>query len=210
MDLAALIAERPLLLDGGLGRALMERGFAAGECPEEWNVSHPAEVANIHRAFFAAGSDIVNTNTFGGTAMRLEAHGLSARAVELMRTRATTMEAAGEASGPAASLARMADCFGAPVLLVFGFEDCLADAGASYDTASLVQNVCLAAHDKGLGTCQSTTLVRYAHLLRDALPGSAEKKMVVAVTLGWPDAEDPANTFARSRAPLDELVTWVS
>jgi methionine synthase I (cobalamin-dependent) len=83
VDLFALIAERPLLLDGGMGRALMERGFAAGECPEEWNVSHPAEVEDIHRSFFAAGSDIVNTNTFGGTAIRLEAHGLSARAVEL-------------------------------------------------------------------------------------------------------------------------------
>ena len=86
MDLFALIADRPLLLDGGLGRALMERGFAAGECPEEWNASHPAEVEDIHRSFFAAGSDIVNTNTFGGTAMRLEAHGLSARAVELNET----------------------------------------------------------------------------------------------------------------------------
>ncbi len=83
MDIFALIAERPLILDGGLGRALMERGFQAGECPEEWNVSHPAEVEDIHRGFYAAGSDVVNTNTFGGTAMRLEAHGLSARAVEL-------------------------------------------------------------------------------------------------------------------------------
>jgi methionine synthase I (cobalamin-dependent) len=82
MDLSALIAERPLLLDGGLGRALMERGFQAGECPEEWNVSHPAEVEDIHRGFYAAGSDIVNTNTFGGTGMRLEAHGFSERAVE--------------------------------------------------------------------------------------------------------------------------------
>jgi hypothetical protein len=34
--------------------------------------------------------------------------------------------------------------------------------------------------------------------------------MVVAVTLGWPDFDAPANTFERSRAPLDELVTWVS
>jgi 5-methyltetrahydrofolate--homocysteine methyltransferase len=83
MDLGALIAERPLLLDGGLGLALMIRGFAAGECPEEWNVTHAAEVADIHRAFYAAGSDIVNTNTFGGTRLRLEAHGMAARAVEL-------------------------------------------------------------------------------------------------------------------------------
>ena len=134
----------------------------------------------------------------------------SLRAVELMKTRAATLEAAGETAGPAASMARMADCFGAPVLLVFGFEACLADAGASYDTASLVQNVCLAAHDKGLGTCQSTTLVRYPGLLRDVLPGSEEQKMVVAVTLGWPDLTDVANTFDRSRAPLDEIVTWVS
>ncbi len=134
----------------------------------------------------------------------------SARAVELMKTRADTLEAAGEASGPAASLARMADCFGAPLLLVFGFESCLSDASACYDTASLVLSVSLAAENRGLGTCQSTTLVRYPDLLRDVLPDSAEKKMVVAMTLGWPDAEHPMNTFARSRAPLDELVTWVS
>ena len=134
----------------------------------------------------------------------------STRAVALMKTRADTLEAAGEASGPAASMARMADCFGAPVLLVFGFEACLADASASYDTASLVQSVCLAAHAKGLGTCQSTTLVRYPGLLRDVLPGSEEKKMVIAVTLGWPDLTNAANTFERSRAPLDEIVTWVA
>ena len=134
----------------------------------------------------------------------------SARAVALMKTRAETLEAAGEASGPAVSMARMADCFGAPVLLVFGFEDCLAPAYASYDTASLVENVCLAAHDKGLGTCISTTLVRYPGLLRSVLPGSEEKRMVVAVTLGYPDLAAPANTFERSRADLDEIVTWVS
>jgi 5-methyltetrahydrofolate--homocysteine methyltransferase len=82
MDLTALLAERPLLLDGGLGLALMIRGFTAGECPEEWNVSHPADVEDMHRAFYAAGSDIVNTNSFGGTGLRLEAHGMAARAVE--------------------------------------------------------------------------------------------------------------------------------
>lgn len=83
MDLEALITQRTLLLDGGLGLALTQRGFTAGECPEEWNVSHPAEVADIHRQFYAAGSDVVNTNTFGGSSLRLEAHGLQERAVEL-------------------------------------------------------------------------------------------------------------------------------
>jgi len=83
MDLLALISRGTLLLDGGLGLALAERGFAAGECPEEWNVSHAAEVEDIHRAFYAAGSDIVNTNTFGGSSLRLEAHGMAGHAAEL-------------------------------------------------------------------------------------------------------------------------------
>jgi nitroreductase len=175
-----------------------------------WVVSGEA-LERFKSAFKAAlGREEDDASDLPGTATEEWPQACSARAVELMRTRAETLEAAGEVSGPAASLARMADCFGAPVLLVFGFEACLAPAYATYDTASLVQNVCLAAHDKGLGTCQSTTLVRYPGLLRQVLPGSDEKRMVVAVTLGWPDLEAPVNTFERSRAPLDELVTWVS
>src|SRR5665647_3046441 len=47
-----------------------------------FTMSEPADVEDIHRAFYAAGSDMVNTNTFGGTGLRLEAHGMAARAVE--------------------------------------------------------------------------------------------------------------------------------
>jgi 5-methyltetrahydrofolate--homocysteine methyltransferase len=82
MDLLARIADRVQLLDGGMGSELMRRGFAPGGCPEEWNVTRPDEVAAIHRAYFAAGSDIVNTNTFGGTRLKLDAYGTGARAVE--------------------------------------------------------------------------------------------------------------------------------
>jgi len=175
-----------------------------------WVVTGDA-LERFKTAFKAAlGREEDDASDLPGTPTEEWPQACSARAVELMRTRAATLEAAGEVSGPAASLARMADCFGAPVLLVFGFEDCLAPAYATYDTASLVQNVCLAAYDKGLGTCQSTTLVRYPGLLRQHLPGADEKRMVVAVTLGWPDLDASANTFERSRAPLDELVTWVS
>lgn len=175
-----------------------------------WVVSGAA-LERFKTAFKAAlDREEPEASDLAGTATGDWPQACSARAVELMKTRAATLEAAGEVSGPTASLARMADCFGAPVLLVFGFEGCLSDAYASYDTASLVQNVCLAAHDKGLGTCQSTTLVRYPDLLRELLPGADEHRMVVAVTLGYPELEAPANTFARSRAPLDELVTWVS
>jgi len=134
----------------------------------------------------------------------------SARIAATMKSRAATLEAAGESTDPAAALARMADLFGAPCLLVFGFEDCLAEAYASFDTGSFVQNVCLAAYDRGLGTCIAATVIRYPDLLRRLLPGAGGKRFVVSVTLGSPMADSPANTFERSRAGLDELVTWVS
>jgi nitroreductase len=133
----------------------------------------------------------------------------SARTTALMRSRAETLEAAGEPSDPSTALARMGDLFGAPCLLVFGFDECLAEAYAGFDMGLLVQSVCLAARAKGLGTCIVATMVRYPQILRDLLPGADGKRFVVSVTLGYPDLESAANTFERSRAPLDELVTWV-
>ena len=53
-------------------------------------------------------------------------------------------------------------------------------------------------------------MIRYPDLLRRLLPGAEDKRFVVSVTLGSPVADSPANTFERSRADLDELVTWVS
>jgi nitroreductase len=134
----------------------------------------------------------------------------SARIAGTMKSRAQTLEAAGEPSDPAAALARMANLFGAPCLLVFGFDDCLAEAYAGFDTGSFVQNVCLAAYDRGLGTCIVATVIRYPAILRDLLPGAEGMRFVVAVTLGHADPQSAANAFERSRAPVDELVTWVS
>ena len=82
MDLLERIERDTLILDGGMGTELMRRGFKAGECPEEWNVTRAADVEAIHRAYFAAGSDVVNTNTFGGSRLKLAAYGLQDRAVE--------------------------------------------------------------------------------------------------------------------------------
>ena len=125
----------------------------------------------------------------------------SARIAGTMKSRAATLEAAGEPADPAAALARMADLFGAPCLLVFGFDECLAEAYASFDTGAFVQNVCLAAHDHGLGTCIVATVIRYPDLLRRLLPGAEGKRFVVSVTLGHPVSRLPRPTPSRARAP---------
>ncbi len=180
---------------------------------QPWNVWAVSGAALDHfkAAFKAAvAREEADAYDLPGTAPEDWPAACAARTGENHATRARTLEAAGEDAGPDAALARMADCFGAPVLLVFGFERCLEPASASYDVGAFVQSVCLSAFDKGLGTCQSTTLVRYPGLLRDLLPGSAEMRLVVAVTMGWPDRDAPINSFTRARAPLEELVTWVS
>ena len=59
-----------ILLDGGMGTELQKRGLAPGELPETWNVKNPDIVTEIHKRYFAAGSDIVATNTFGANSLK--------------------------------------------------------------------------------------------------------------------------------------------
>jgi methionine synthase I (cobalamin-dependent) len=65
-----------LLLDGAVGTELIARGLAAGsECPEAWNLERPDDVQALHAAYFEAGAQAVQTNTFGGNRLRLSLFG---------------------------------------------------------------------------------------------------------------------------------------
>jgi 5-methyltetrahydrofolate--homocysteine methyltransferase len=75
-----------LVFDGGYGTALFEAGLSDGACPELWNDTHPEVVRGIHAGYFAAGSDFVETNTFGGSRLKLNEYGLGERARELNDT----------------------------------------------------------------------------------------------------------------------------
>jgi 5-methyltetrahydrofolate--homocysteine methyltransferase len=72
-----------LVFDGGYGTMLFAAGLLNGACPELWNDTHPDVVAGIHRGYFDAGSQIVETNTFGGTRLKLNEYKLGDRTVEL-------------------------------------------------------------------------------------------------------------------------------
>ena len=72
-----------LLLDGATGTNLFAMGLQSGDSPEFWNVDYPDRVARHYRSFIDAGSDVVLTNTFGGTSYRLKLHDGQDRVAEL-------------------------------------------------------------------------------------------------------------------------------
>lgn len=83
-----------VLGDGAMGTMLHAAGLAGGVAAELWNVEYPERVRAVHAAYAAAGSQIVETNTFGGTAARLRPHGLAERVVELNRAGALVARSA--------------------------------------------------------------------------------------------------------------------
>ncbi len=81
-----LLAEQGVLLvDGATGTQLMASGLEAGDAPERLNLDRPEVVWGLHQSYVDAGSDIVLTNTFGGSSYRLALHKLDDRVIEINR-----------------------------------------------------------------------------------------------------------------------------
>ncbi|MBI4785486.1 MAG: homocysteine S-methyltransferase family protein [Chloroflexi bacterium] len=74
-----------LIADGATGTRYQNMGLALGVPPEEWVFDEPSKVVGLHRAFIDAGSDIIITDTFGGTRLRLRDSKYADRAPELNR-----------------------------------------------------------------------------------------------------------------------------
>lgn len=68
------IKKRIVVLDGAMGSLLIEQGLPVGTPPEYWNCSNPEKVQKAHKDYFEAGSDVVLTNTFGASKLKLTAH----------------------------------------------------------------------------------------------------------------------------------------
>lgn len=103
----------------------------------------------------------------------------------------------------------LADIYGAPCMLLFAVDERLAAEYACFDLGLLVQNVCLAAHERGLGTCIMAMAVRYADALHAVVPQAESRRFVVGVALGHPDPDSELNLVARERVALSEIATFL-
>ena len=97
-----LASRRAAALDGATGTNLQQRGLPSGAPSDLWVLENPQEVLRLHKEFVAAGSDIILTNTFGGSRIRLGRSGLGERVQDLNRT---AVGLAREAAGSSALVA---------------------------------------------------------------------------------------------------------
>ncbi|MBW2560591.1 MAG: nitroreductase [Deltaproteobacteria bacterium] len=103
----------------------------------------------------------------------------------------------------------MMGLFDAPTLLLITVDKALSLEYSMLDAGLFIQTLCLLAHERGLGTCIMAAAVQYPDILRTLFEIPDTRRIVIGVALGWPDQENPVNTFGRARGNLDEFVRWV-
>jgi len=98
--LSRLLSEKKVLLaDGATGTTLFDMGLTSGDSPEFWNDTKPENIEKLHQGFVDAGSDIILTNTFGGTRHRLKLHNAQDRVFELNEKGAQIARKVADAAG---------------------------------------------------------------------------------------------------------------
>lgn len=94
-----------LMLDGATGTNLFAMGLMSGDAPELWNVDAPEKIRALHDGFIEAGSDIILTNSFGGSRYRLKLHDAQDRVYELNKRAAEIARECVDKSGRAVIVA---------------------------------------------------------------------------------------------------------
>ena len=105
-----------LVADGAMGSMLMQKGLLAGDCPELLNFEKPDIVEEVAQLYFQSGAVIIQTNTFGGTPLKLSDYGLQDKYAEINKSAVEIVKSVtdGKAyiSGSCGPTGRMLEPFG--------------------------------------------------------------------------------------------------
>jgi len=104
--------------------------------------------------------------------------------------------------------ASMVSAFDAPCLILACISRDNLVEYQMLDIGIIAQSICLAAHDRGLGTCLLAAAARFPAEIRKIAAIPDDKKIIVGIAMGYPDPTFPLNQFERERAGLDEFVFW--
>ena len=98
--------------------------------------------------------------------------------------------------------------YGAPHV-VYLFQDNSLGSWSLFDLGIFAQSLMLAAHAKGLGTVPQAFVTDYAPQIKDFLSIPASKRLVLGISIGWPDLESPANQLRTERMATEEIISWL-
>jgi len=99
--------------------------------------------------------------------------------------------------------------FDAPAAIIIMCDKVLGEAGPLLDLGAAMQNICLASMQFGLGTCIEDQGVLYPEVFREYAGVPQTKRLMIAIALGYPDPDFPANHVHSEREPAENLTTWV-
>jgi nitroreductase len=99
--------------------------------------------------------------------------------------------------------------FDAPVGILLLTDKSLSESGPVLDVGAAMQNICLAALNFGLGTCIEDQSVLYPEVLREIADIPENKRIIIAIALGYPDWDFPANQLSIGRESLDNNTRWI-
>ena len=98
--------------------------------------------------------------------------------------------------------------FNAPAAIIICVDKMLAEGTPIFDIGSVTQTICLAALHFGLGTCIEEQGVMYPEILREHCDIPAGKKIIVAIALGYPNWDFPANQLETARESIESNTNW--
>ena len=98
--------------------------------------------------------------------------------------------------------------YGAPHA-IYLFQDSSLSLWSLFDLGLFAQSLMLAAHARGLGTVPQAFACDYAQDVKKFLSIPASKRLVLGLSIGYPDMESRANSFRTDRSATDEILTWI-
>lgn len=98
--------------------------------------------------------------------------------------------------------------FDAPAVIILSVDKSLGEIRPQFDIGAIVQTICLAALNYGLGTCIEDQGLMYSEVVRKFTGIPESRRMVIAIAIGYPDWDFPANKVETKREPVEAITAW--